>query len=129
MSIFVIYLSNSPHSVFFPFSSNQLDDPLLIQFNTFKFFSFSLLKKKSSIHFQCLLFTYIQSISLSIRLDTDDKLIVSAFWLFFFFEKPVSTFQWVPCTVYGTHKHLFLAKLLFKMDSTVLFTYLKIILL
>ena len=39
------------------------------------------------------------------------------------------TVEWVPCTVYGTHKHLFLTKLLLKMGPIALFTHLKIILL
>ena len=40
-----------------------------------------------------------------------------------------SAHQWVPCTVYGTHKSHFSATFSLKMDSTVLFTHLKIILL
>ena len=38
-------------------------------------------------------------------------------------------FQWVLCTVYRTHKSLFLAKFSSKMSPTTLFTHLKIILL
>ena len=43
--------------------------------------------------------------------------------------QPFSAYQWVPCTVYGTHKFHFSATFSSKMGSTALFTYLKIILL
>ena len=56
----------------------------------------------------------------------------SAFQNFFFFfhwEACFNAFQWVPCTVYGTHKPLSSTKFSLKMSHAVLFTYLKIILL
>ena len=43
--------------------------------------------------------------------------------------QPFSAYQWVPCTVYRTHKFHFSATFSSKMGSTALFTYLKIILL
>ena len=39
------------------------------------------------------------------------------------------SYQWVPCTVHGTYKFHFSSIFSLKMDLTVLFTYLKIILL
>ena len=52
---------------------------------------------------------------------------------FFFFRRAPQvgscTIQWVPCTIYRTHKHFFLTKFLLKMGPTVLFTHLKNILL
>ena len=51
----------------------------------------------------------------------------------FFLEKRVSvavfSFQWVLCTVHGTHKPLYSATFSLKMGLTALFTHLKIILL
>ena len=38
-------------------------------------------------------------------------------------------FLWIPCTVYGTRKYFFPVKTTLKLDPTVLFTHLKIILL
>ena len=56
--------------------------------------------------------------------------ITSAFHIFFFFLRIALTeFQWVSCTIHGTHKPLFSTKLSLKMDLTALFTHLKIILL
>ena len=46
-------------------------------------------------------------------------------WLF----SHISAYQWVSCTVHGTHKSHFLVIFLLKISLTVLFTYLKIILL
>ena len=43
-----------------------------------------------------------------------------------FFVGPV---MWVPCTVHGTHKSLIYANFSLKLGPTILFTYLKIILL
>ena len=54
------------------------------------------------------------------------------FQLFFFFfscEYWLSAWTVYPYTVHGTHKHHFLTTFLLKMDLTVLFIYLKIILL
>ena len=60
------------------------------------------------------------------------KSTASAFF-FFFFEKRILAkfmlFQQVSCTVHGTYKPLFSAKLSLKMGHTTLFTHLKIILL
>ena len=54
----------------------------------------------------------------------------SSFLFFFLFGKSAfQHFQWVPCTVYGTHKSLFSHKLSLKMGLMILFTHLKIILL
>ena len=44
-------------------------------------------------------------------------------------NKRWSAHQWVPLTVYGPHKHHFSTTFLLKMDTTALFTHLKIILL
>ena len=47
----------------------------------------------------------------------------------FFWEKCFMLFQWIPCTVHGTHKHIFSVKFSLKIGHTALFTYLKMILL
>ena len=69
----------------------------------------------------------------SICLDTRPGPCVSAFHIFlfiyFFFRRALTEFQWVPCTVRGTYKPLFPTKLSLKMSPTALFTHLKIILL
>ena len=55
-----------------------------------------------------------------------------AFFFFFFWSAFLWLwwlFQWILCTIHETNKHLFSIKLSLKMGLTVLFTYLKIILL
>ena len=52
-------------------------------------------------------------------------IVVVYIWLF----SPFSSHPWVPCTFHGTYKLHFLATFSLKMGHTVLFTYLKIILL
>ena len=47
----------------------------------------------------------------------------------FFFRRPLIEFQWLPCTVYRTHKPLFSTKFSLKISLTTLFIHLKIILL
>ena len=47
---------------------------------------------------------------------------------FFYFFVPLSH-QWIPYTVHGTHKYHISATFSLKMDPTILFTHLKIILL
>ena len=66
-------------------------------------------------------------VTISTRLDTA-CLCLRFFFLFLFFsfferEVHFMLFQWVPCTIYGTHKSLFSAKLSLKMSFTVLFTH------
>ena len=66
--------------------------------------------------------------TLSTHLGTDEKLAycvcVSFFFFFFFFFKFLATrfcgywlFQWVPCTMHGTHKLLFFNKTFIKNGS------------
>ena len=56
-------------------------------------------------------------------------------FMFFFlcgekhFSGVVFSFQWVPCTVHGTHKPFYFVIFSLKMGFTILFTHLKIILL
>ena len=69
---------------------------------------------------------------LCIRLDTTSafNVCISFFFFFFFFgEECFMLFQWVLCTVHGTHKPLFSVKLSLKIGLMALFTHLKIILL
>ena len=54
---------------------------------------------------------------------------ISRFFFFFHLEAHFNVFQWVPCTVYETHKPLFSTKLSLKMGLMTLFIHLKIILL
>ena len=62
-------------------------------------------------------------------MDINEIWVIYTLFFFLVVEKHISAFQWVPCTIHGTHKPHFLAKFSLKMDLTALFTHLKIILL
>ena len=74
-------------------------------------------------------FKKIHYVSVWIHVQVPTFLRFTFFFYFLFFKRVLTEFQWVLCTVYGTHKSLFPTKLSLKIGLTVLFTHLKIILL
>ena len=91
---------------------------------------------KGYSHLQCysLLFLvhYILVVGLLVSIWIPIIMRLRLRFFFFFLEAhfvAVVFFQWVLCTVHGTHKPLFSTKLSLKIGHTALFTHLKIILL